>query len=149
MELTTLRQPLVRKKNRKLRRLRELYPDVRIKLFYARDFRALMLKFGKLALADGITGTPGQVVPSPAARSAGGRSGATRRPAAEAAALPDGAPEDGATVPVPARALDGQGPRPTSGPGRRTRRRRAAASRPADALARATASRAPGDSEAL
>lgn len=67
VELTTLRQPLVRKKNRKLRRLRELYPDVRIKLFYARDFRALMLKFGKLALADGISGTLGQVVPNAAA----------------------------------------------------------------------------------
>src|SRR5947207_2045043 len=37
LELTTLQQRLVRKKNRKLRRLRELYPDVRIKLFYARD----------------------------------------------------------------------------------------------------------------
>ena len=36
LEMTTLRQKLVRKKNRKLRRLRELYPDVQIKLFYAR-----------------------------------------------------------------------------------------------------------------
>jgi hypothetical protein len=60
LELTTLRQKLVRKKNRKLRRLRELYPDVNIKLFYARDFRALMLKYGKLALADALTGTAGQ-----------------------------------------------------------------------------------------
>jgi len=63
LELTTLRQPLVRRKNRKLRRLRELYPDVRIKLFYARDFRALMLKYGKLGLADGLSGTSGQVPP--------------------------------------------------------------------------------------
>jgi hypothetical protein len=63
LELTTLRQKLVRKKNRKLRRLRELYPDVRIKLFYARDFRALMLKYGRLALADELTGTSGQVTP--------------------------------------------------------------------------------------
>src|SRR5215212_904666 len=67
LELTTLRQPLVRKKNRKLRRLRELYPDVRIKLFYARDFRAMMLKYGRLALADSLSGTPGQVVPERAA----------------------------------------------------------------------------------
>lgn len=61
LEMTTLRQKLVRKKNRKLRRLRELYPDLNIKLFYGRDFRALMLKYGKLALADGLSGTLGQV----------------------------------------------------------------------------------------
>ena len=63
LEMTTLRQKLVRKKNRKLRRIRELYPDIRIKLFYARDFRALMLKFGRLAMADALSGTSGQVVP--------------------------------------------------------------------------------------
>jgi hypoxanthine phosphoribosyltransferase len=63
LEMTTLRQKLVRKKNRKLRRIRELYPDLRIKLFYARDFRALMLKFGRLAMVDALSGTSGQVVP--------------------------------------------------------------------------------------
>jgi hypoxanthine phosphoribosyltransferase len=62
LEMTTLKQRLVRKKNRKLRRLRELYPDIRIKLFYARDFRAMMLKYGRLALAEALSGTPGQVV---------------------------------------------------------------------------------------
>ena len=61
LEMTTLRQKLVRKKNRKLRRLRELYPDLNVKLFYARDFRALMLKYGKLALYEGLSGTSGQV----------------------------------------------------------------------------------------
>jgi hypothetical protein len=59
--MTTLRQKLVRKKNRKLRRLRELYPDLNVKLFYARDFRALMLKYGKLALHDALSGSSGQV----------------------------------------------------------------------------------------
>jgi hypothetical protein len=63
IELTTLKQKLVRKKNRKLRRLRELYPDVHIKLFYARDFRMLLLKFGRLALADNLSGTIGQATP--------------------------------------------------------------------------------------
>ncbi len=63
VELTTLKQKLVRKKNRKLRRLRELYPGVRIKLFYARDFRALLLKFGRLALLDDLSGTTGQATP--------------------------------------------------------------------------------------
>jgi hypothetical protein len=63
VELTTLKQSLVRKKNRKLRRLRELYPDVRIKLFYGRDFRALMLKYGKLGLFGEMSGTLGQATP--------------------------------------------------------------------------------------
>jgi len=63
LEMTTLRQKLVRKKNRKLRRIRELYPDIRVKLFYARDFRALMLKFGRVGMADALSGTSGQVVP--------------------------------------------------------------------------------------
>ena len=63
LEMTTLKQRLVRKKNRKLRRLRELYPDIRIKLFYARDFRALMLKFGRLALVEELSGTSGHLAP--------------------------------------------------------------------------------------
>jgi len=64
VELTTLRQSLVRKKNRKLRRLRELYPGIRIKLFYARDFRALMLKYGKLDLVGELSGSSGQATRS-------------------------------------------------------------------------------------
>ncbi|MGC8634057.1 MAG: hypothetical protein ACP5VP_05255 [Candidatus Limnocylindrales bacterium] len=63
LELTTLKQSLVRKKNRKLRRLRELYPEVQIKLFYARDFRALMLKYGRIGLLDSLTGAEGQATP--------------------------------------------------------------------------------------
>ena len=63
VELTTLKQSLVRKKNRKLRRLRELYPDVRIKLFYARDFKALLLKYGRIDLAASLSGEEGQARP--------------------------------------------------------------------------------------
>lgn len=46
VELTTLKQSLVTRKNGKLRRLRERYPDINIKLFYGRDFRSLMTKYG-------------------------------------------------------------------------------------------------------
>lgn len=63
VELTTLRQKLVRKKNRKLRRMRELYPDIRVKLLYGKDFRALLLKFGRIGLADALSGTVGQTTP--------------------------------------------------------------------------------------
>jgi len=63
VEITTLKQRLVRKKNRKLRRLRELYPGIRIKLLYARDFRALLLKYGRITLADALTGAEGQATP--------------------------------------------------------------------------------------
>jgi hypoxanthine phosphoribosyltransferase len=63
VELTTLKQSLVRRKNRKLRRLRELYPDIRIKLFYGKDFRALMLKYGRFDLAASLSGLEGQLSP--------------------------------------------------------------------------------------
>ena len=45
IELTTLRQPLVTRKNRKIRRLRELYPEVNLKVLYAADYRKLIEKF--------------------------------------------------------------------------------------------------------
>ena len=45
IELTTLRQPLVTRKNRKIRRLRELYPDINLKVLYAADYRKLIEKF--------------------------------------------------------------------------------------------------------
>ena len=45
IEITTLRQALVTKKNRKIRRLRELYPEVNIRILYASDFRKLIEKF--------------------------------------------------------------------------------------------------------
>jgi hypoxanthine phosphoribosyltransferase len=51
IELTTLKQSLVTKKNRKIRRLRELYPDVNFKIFYGRDYRQLLLKYGLASTA--------------------------------------------------------------------------------------------------
>lgn len=42
IELTTLNQKLVTKKNRKLKRLRALYPDINVKLFYKKDFQSLL-----------------------------------------------------------------------------------------------------------
>jgi hypothetical protein len=46
IEVTTMNQKLVTKKNRKVRRLRELYPDVKIKVFYQRDYVRLLEKYG-------------------------------------------------------------------------------------------------------
>ncbi len=46
VELTTLRPKLIRIKNRKVRRLQQLYPDINIKLFKRRNIRDLMIKYG-------------------------------------------------------------------------------------------------------
>jgi hypoxanthine phosphoribosyltransferase len=45
VELTVMKQSLVTRKNRKLRKLRERYPDVKIKLFYKRDLERLAQRF--------------------------------------------------------------------------------------------------------
>ena len=45
VEITVMRQALVTRKNRKLRKLRELYPDVRVKLFYRRDLERLAQRY--------------------------------------------------------------------------------------------------------
>jgi bifunctional protein TilS/HprT len=52
IELTTLKQSLVTKKNRKLRRLRELNPEIKITLLYKKDFDRLLAKYGFGALAE-------------------------------------------------------------------------------------------------
>jgi hypoxanthine phosphoribosyltransferase len=45
VEVTVMKQSLVTRKNRKLRKLRERYPDVRIKLFYKRDIERLAERY--------------------------------------------------------------------------------------------------------
>lgn len=51
LELTTMRQRLVTRKNRKIRRLRETFPSVHIKLLYRRDYDRLV---GSFPSPDGI-----------------------------------------------------------------------------------------------
>lgn len=51
VELTTLRQKLVTQKNRKLRRLRELFPEIKITLLYKKDFDRLLARYGYGPLA--------------------------------------------------------------------------------------------------
>lgn len=46
LEVTVMKQSLVTRKNRKLRKLRQLYPHIRIKLFYERDFERLAAHYG-------------------------------------------------------------------------------------------------------
>jgi hypoxanthine phosphoribosyltransferase len=46
LEVTVMKQSLVTRKNRKLRKLRQQYPEIKIKLFYERDFERLAARFG-------------------------------------------------------------------------------------------------------
>jgi hypothetical protein len=45
IELTTLKQGLVTKKNRKVRQLKRLYPEINVKVMYAKDYKRLLEKF--------------------------------------------------------------------------------------------------------
>ena len=51
VELTTMKQSLVTRKNRKVKLLKELYPHINIQVFYQKDFENLIFKYG---LADRI-----------------------------------------------------------------------------------------------
>jgi hypothetical protein len=45
LELTVMKQSLATRKNRKLRKLRELYPHINVKLFYKRDIERLAQRY--------------------------------------------------------------------------------------------------------
>lgn len=63
VEVTTMRQSLVTRKNRKVRHLREQHPEVRIRVVYQRDYLHLLVRFGleAPAQADGIeVGSPAE-----------------------------------------------------------------------------------------
>ena len=63
IELTTLRPQLIRHKNRKMRRMAELYPEVNVKLLKRQDLRDMMVKFGLDQDASRLVGTAAQEQP--------------------------------------------------------------------------------------
>src|SRR4029450_11401427 len=82
IEITTLNQRLVTKKNRKVRRLRELYPDVRIKVLYQRDYLSLLAKYGlepPSQMTDPAPGEAGAAADAAAPGPAGPRRGGPGR----------------------------------------------------------------------
>ena len=46
IEVTTLRQDLVTRKNRKLRLMGQRYPEVQVRMMYQRDYIGLLVKYG-------------------------------------------------------------------------------------------------------
>ncbi len=60
IELTTLRPQLSTRKNRKLKRIKELYPEINIKLFKRREMHDLMVKYGLDQEAGAIEGSEAQ-----------------------------------------------------------------------------------------
>jgi len=60
IELTTLRPKLTLKKNRKMKRIKELYPEINIKIYKRRELRNMMLRFGLVEEAEKIFGTEAQ-----------------------------------------------------------------------------------------
>ncbi|MEX1007481.1 MAG: hypothetical protein WD271_06510 [Acidimicrobiia bacterium] len=64
IEITTLNQKLVTKKNRKARRVQELYPEVHVRVLYQRDYLHLLVKYGlelpSQLVEDGLAGTEPQ-----------------------------------------------------------------------------------------
>jgi hypothetical protein len=46
VELTTMKQALVTRKNHKIKLLRQIYPGVNIQIFYQKDFQNLIFKYG-------------------------------------------------------------------------------------------------------
>lgn len=60
IELTTLRPKLANFKNRRIRRMNELYPQINIKLYKRRELYRMMVKFGLEIEANQIQGDVAQ-----------------------------------------------------------------------------------------
>ncbi|MCL5951493.1 MAG: hypothetical protein M1132_07200 [Chloroflexi bacterium] len=63
IELTTLRPELSTRKNRRLRMMKQLYPDVNVRLYKRGALRNLMIKYGLDQSAERIRGTRAQQRP--------------------------------------------------------------------------------------
>jgi hypothetical protein len=61
IELTTIRPKLATFKNRKLKRIKELYPEINIKLYKRREIHDLMVKYGMMQEARRIQGGEAQI----------------------------------------------------------------------------------------
>jgi cytidylate kinase len=59
VELTTMKQAHVTRKNRKVKLLRTIYPDINIQVFYQKDFENLIFKYG---LAEKAPARPAEAV---------------------------------------------------------------------------------------
>jgi hypoxanthine phosphoribosyltransferase len=64
VELTTLRSSLATYKNRRMRRMKELYPEVNIKLYKRRELRDMMIRYGLVKEAERIWGDVSQGSPN-------------------------------------------------------------------------------------
>jgi hypoxanthine phosphoribosyltransferase len=62
IELTTLRPHLATYKNRRMRLMKELYPEIKIKLLKRRELRDMMIKYGLVQEAIPIQGNHAQQV---------------------------------------------------------------------------------------
>ncbi len=65
VEVTTMDQRLVTRKNRKLRQLRALHPHVDVTLIYQRDYLALLAKYGLEQPQQHQVGTPSAAASEP------------------------------------------------------------------------------------
>ncbi|MGH2772613.1 MAG: hypothetical protein ACRDIU_05695 [Actinomycetota bacterium] len=65
IEITTMNQRLVTKKNRKVRRLKELYPAVKCKILYQRDYLNLLVKYGLQSSKAAGSVAPGEAAGRP------------------------------------------------------------------------------------
>ncbi len=91
IEVTTLNQKLVTKKNRKVRLLRERHPELQVQLLYQRDYLELLVKYGlespdQLEETGAVVETAGEGLGllglGPLAPPAGSRGGREQHPAA-------------------------------------------------------------------